>query len=181
MTKYWGENDMSRLATAISNLKQRLDEDGFLWIQQEDGYLGKAKVKFNGPATEKEIEEFPFKLPADYEEFLRLHHGGRLFFTEGGGNNGMELYTIEQILEHRSYYGDDFPDNWFPVATGYDGSFLIVTDQHIGGGYLSWFDTGNNFEHDLAIGMSFEEWLEKLIITQGSNFWDWDIRKRTGM
>lgn len=179
--KYQGDDDMSKLATAISNLKQRLDKDGFLWIQQEDGYLEKAKVQLNVPATEKEIERLPFKLSTDYEEFLRLHQGGRLFFTEDGGNNGIELYTIEQILEHRSYYGEDFPDNWFPVATGYDGSFLIITDQQIDGGYLSWFDTGNNFEHDLSIGMSFEEWLEKLIITQGSNFWDWDIRKRTGM
>lgn len=60
---------MSKLATAISNLKQRLDEDGFLWIQQEDGYLEKAKVQLNAPATEKEIERFPLNFPQIMKSF----------------------------------------------------------------------------------------------------------------
>lgn len=53
---------------------------------------------------------------------------------------------------------------------GYDGSFLIITDQHIEGGYLSWYETGNDFDDDISIGMTFEDWLEKLIIAQGSKF-----------
>lgn len=183
-TKYsrrGAEEYMSKLTSAISNLKKRLDKDEALLVQQENGYLEKVYVKLNAPATKKEIEHFPFKLPQDYEEFLRLHHGGRLFFTKDGGNNGIELYMIEQILEHRSYYADDFPENWYPVAMGYDGSFLIITDQHIEGGYLSWYETGNDFDDDISIGMTFEDWLEKLIIAQGSKFWEWDVRRPTGI
>lgn len=172
---------MSKITSAISNLKRRLDTDGSLLIQQEDGYLAQAHVKLNAPATRKEIQNLPFKLPPDYEEFLRLHNGGRLFFTEDGGDNGIELYTIERILEHRSYYEDEFPDNWFPAAMGFDGAFLIVTDQNVEGGYLRWYEIGNDFDDDIAIGMTFEDWLEKLIIAQGSKFWEWNVRRHTGI
>jgi hypothetical protein len=36
--------------------------------------------------------------------------------------------------------------------------------------------TGNNFEDDMFIGMTFEEWLEKIIIAQGAKFWEWGFR-----
>jgi len=53
---------------------------------------------------------------------------------------------------------------------------LVVTDQVIGRGYLFVMYTGNNFEDDMFIGMTFEEWLEKIIIAQGAKFWEWGFR-----
>lgn len=163
---------LSKIKITLEALKKRLDSKGLLEIQQEEGYLEKAEVFFNPPATEKDLKKLPFNVPKDYEEFLLLHNGGLIFnHPEYGG--GFELFTIDEILEHRAIPGFDYPDNWFPIAYGYDGCYLIVTDKMVGNGYLYVMDTGYNFEDNMFIGMTFEDWLEKIIIAQGSKFWEW--------
>lgn len=163
---------MSKIKITLEALKKRLDRNGLLEIQQEEGYLEKAEVLFNPPATEKDLKKLLFNVPKDYVEFLRLHNGGLIFnHPEYGG--GFELFTIDEILEHRDISGYDYPDNWFPIAYGYDGCYLIVTDKMVGNGYLYVMDTGYNFEDNMFIGMTFEDWLEKIIIAQGSKFWEW--------
>lgn len=163
---------MSKLKITLEALKKRLDSKGLLEVQQEEGYVGKMEAVFNPPATEAELRKLPFIVPKDYEEFLRLHNGGLIFnHPEYGG--GFELFTVDAILEHRVISGYEYPDNWFPIAYGYDGCYLIVTDKTIGNGYLYVMDTGCDFDEDRFIGMVFEDWLEKIIIAQGSKFWEW--------
>lgn len=60
-TKYsrrGAEEYMSKLTSAISNLKKRLDKDEALLVQQENGYLEKVYVKLNAPATKKKSSIF---------------------------------------------------------------------------------------------------------------------------
>jgi hypothetical protein len=163
---------VSKISITLEALKKRLYSKGLLEVQQEKGYVGKMKVTFNSPATEKELQKLPFIVPEDYEEFLRLHNGG-LIFSHPKYGRGFELFTIDEILEHRAILGYDYPDNWFPIAYGYDGCYLIVTDKVVGNGYLYVMDTGYNFEDNMFIGMTFEDWLEKIVIAQGSKFWEW--------
>ena len=49
---------------------------------------------------------------------------------EYGGE--FELLTVDKILEHRAFTGYDYPENWFPIAYGYDGCYLIVTNKMAG-------------------------------------------------
>jgi len=167
---------VSKIKNTIETLKKRLDSNGLLEVQQEDGYIAKVEMVFNPPATEEELQKLPFIVPEDYKEFLRLHHGGVLF-NDPKYAGGFELFTIDEILEFRAIPGYDFPDNWFPVAYGYDGCCLIITDKMMGRGYLYVMETGINFEeHDMYIGMTFEDWFEKFIMAQGSKFWEWGFR-----
>ncbi|MBZ5201844.1 SMI1/KNR4 family protein [Planomicrobium chinense] len=163
---------MSKINITLEALKKRLDSKGLLEVQQEDGYVTKVKMNFNPPATESELQKLPFTVPEDYKEFLRLHNGG-LIFSHPQYGSGFELFTIDEILEYRAIPGYDYPDNWFPIAYGYDGCYLIVTDKVVGNGYLYVMDTGYNFEDNMYIGMNFEDWLEKFVIAQGSKFWEW--------
>lgn len=70
---------VSKIKITVEALKKRLDSKGLLEVQQEKGYVGKMKVTFNPPTTEKELQKLPFTVPEDYEEFLRLHNGGLIF------------------------------------------------------------------------------------------------------
>jgi len=167
---------VSKIKTTLEVLNKRLDSNGLLEVQQEDGYSGKLEMIFNPPATEKELQKLPFTVPEDYKEFLRLHQGG-LIFNDTKYGDGFELFTIDKILEFRAIPGYDFPDNWFPIAYGYDSCCLVVTDKKVGNGYLYVMETGINFEEDdMYIGMTFEDWLEKFIVAQGSKFWEWGFR-----
>ena len=170
---------MSKIKLAIDGLLSRLDREQSLLIQREEGYVERVEVVFNSPATEKEIKKLPFNLPADYKEFLLMHNGGRLFHHKKYGE-GIELFTVKEILKHRAYYGEDFPENWFPIASANDGCYLLITNEMVDNGYLFWFD-GISFKGDMYIGMNFEDWFEKIIIAQGSIFWDWDVRKPPSM
>ena len=163
---------VTKIKINLEALKKRLDSKGLLEVQQEEGYVEKMKVAFNPPATGEELQKLSFTVPKDYKEFLRLQNGG-LIFTHPEYGGGFELFTIDEILEHRAIPGYDYPDNWFPIAYGYDGCYLIVTDKTVGNGYLYVMDTGYDFEDNMFIGMTFEDWLEKIIIAQGSKFWEW--------
>jgi len=167
---------VSKIKTTLETLKKRLDSNNLLEVQQEDGYIEKVEMIFNPPATEDDLRKLPFSVPKDYEEFLRLHHGGLIFNSpEGGG--GLKLLTVDEILEYRAIPGyEDYPANWFPVAYGYDGCYLIITDKKVGRGYLFWMETGNDFEDDMFLGMNFEDFLENIIMAQGSKFWEWGFR-----
>mgnify|MGYP003482914517 FL=1 len=49
----------------------------------------------------------------------------------------------------------DYPEGWFPIADGYDGCYLVITQQNVDGGYLFWMEVGVSFEEDMFLGMSF--------------------------
>ncbi|MBM7706496.1 hypothetical protein JOD03_001399 [Chryseomicrobium aureum] len=166
---------MSIIAKTIETLMKRLDSNGLLEVQQEDGYLDNVQMIFNSPSTEEELRRLPFDLPRDYQEFLSLHNGGVIFSHPQYGG-GFELFTIDQILEFRAIPGYDFPDNWFPIAYGYDSCCLVITDKLVDSGYLFVMETGDNFEEDHHIGLTFENWFEKIIVAQGSKFWEWNVR-----
>ena len=147
-------------------------------IQQEDGFLEYVKVTLNPPATDSEIDKLPFNIPADYKDFLKLHNGAKLFWsTEFGG--GFELLSIEEILNDLKNL-DDCPKGWFPIAFGDEGSRLMIT-PYKKEKYLFWMDTGTNYDDDHYIGLSFYEWLEYFIVSQGSIFWLWNVRNYNRM
>ncbi len=99
----------------LDALNKRLDEKNMLVVQNEEGFLGKLQFRFNPPATEEEIKKLPFNIPSDYEDFLKICNGATLFDDpENGG--GLQLSSVEEILEYI-----DYPPDWFPIGYGYVG------------------------------------------------------------
>lgn len=162
----------------LNALRQRLDNDGRLKIQAEFGYCEMAKCSFNPPTTAKEIDNFfsayNLKVPYDYKQFLLLHNGARLFVSPGGG---FELFGLDEI--YKLYIEYDYiniiPEGWFPIGTDNGDMLFINSTKYTNSrecGYLFW--TEMLFVDDaLELDLSFERWLEKFIITNGVQFWNW--------
>lgn len=111
----------------LSALKERLDQNNVLLIQDVGGSLLETKLIFNPPATEHEINQFfneiNINVPNDFKSFLLLHNGARIF-TE------IRLFGLEDI--YRLYIQHDYksmlPEGWLPIGddtTGY--KFYIDT------------------------------------------------------
>lgn len=47
---------MSKIKATLETLRKRLDSNGLLEVQQEDGYIGKVEMIFNPSATEEELQ-----------------------------------------------------------------------------------------------------------------------------
>lgn len=131
---------------------------------------------FNSPATEAEIIQLEkakgVKFPEEFLHFLRFSNGARLFTTEYGG--GMEFHSINQILE---YDLDYMPKNWIPIA--YDNGDYLLFDSlklaHNDLDYLMWHNHEQHFSNpSVRFNISFEKWIERYVIAQGSSFWQWN-------
>jgi hypothetical protein len=162
---------------SLNGLKSRLENDGILLIQNEEGYVEPNKFSFNPPASLSQIKRFKDEtgliLPADYQSFLLLHNGARLFVHPYYGG-GVELLSLEQMLEYRFDY---LPDGCFIIAYLFDGCQVIIdTNRYQEGNktsYLWYLDSCCPFDDALDLHMNFELWLDRLIIAQGCGYWHW--------
>lgn len=100
-----------------------------------------------------------------------MHNGAKLFISSEFGN-AFELYSIKEILE--DYENIDYPPGWFPIGTGYDGGRLVIAPSDGQKGYIYWLDSGADFDvPENFLKLTFEEWLDYFIVSQGSMFWEW--------
>jgi hypothetical protein len=159
------------LKMTLEALHKRLDEENTILVQNEEGFLEKQQFIFNPPASEEEIKKLPFKIPSDYEAFLKICNGDKLFYSpEYGG--GLQLFSIEEILEDYQYI--DYPKGWFPIGYGYDGCRLIIAPDSQRKGYLYWLDDGGSLEDPSGfLNLTFEKWFDYFIVAQGCKFWEW--------
>ncbi|UTR15011.1 SMI1/KNR4 family protein [Salipaludibacillus sp. LMS25] len=160
------------LKNTLSSLKRQLNKESQLEILCEDGTITQVKFEFNKPATEKELKKLPCDLPTEYKEFLLLHNGARLYedLEERGS---FELFSVDEILLHYSYY-DDWPEGWLPIGAGFDES-LVLAPSKDRRGYIFWMQTGVSFDEPEYIGkLKFDEWFTCFCVAQGAKFWDWD-------
>lgn len=158
----------------IKALKSRLDQNNMLLVQKEEGFLEKQQFLFNPPALENEINELPFVLPDDYKEFLKLYNGITLYLSPEYGDC-FKIFSISEILDDYQYI--DYPEGWFPIGYGYDGSRLIIAPVSGTKGYIYWLDDGSDLEDPNGhLGLTFEEWLDYFIVAQGCKFWEWLIK-----
>ncbi|WP_046174110.1 SMI1/KNR4 family protein [Domibacillus indicus] len=163
----------------LHSLKKRLEENsGVIQIQSEQGHIYKAVCTFNDPASDGEITEFEQKtgllLPRDYKAFLKITNGCRLFDdSEYGGE--IELYSLAQILEWNGDYGEG--EGCFDIAYIYQDNIVIDSKQYAENqkNYLLWKSHIDPFSEAEPLGMNFELWLDRFIMSQGAKFWWWPI------
>jgi hypothetical protein len=160
----------------ISSLKQRLVEsNNILRLQLDKGYITDATCKFNDPANEVEltqyINELGYKLPEDYNEFLLITNGCRLFdHPKYGGESylyswqDINNFTYEEPNEGYLKIGYIYQDNLVIDLKAYnegDNDYLLIKG-HI-----------DQFNESQKLNMNFEMWFDRFVISQGTKFWEW--------
>lgn len=164
----------------IQSLKQRLDEDYKLTVQGEEGLLSECEFIFNPSVNENELNDFiksvRYDIPIDYIEFLKQNNGCRLFYESdtGEGWNFLSLKDISEYIKERPEF---YKDRWIPIATSQDGILIIdLTLINTNDGYLLWSTEGREKPEDSDnLKVNFELFFDRLIIANGTNFWDWAI------
>ncbi|WP_208589710.1 SMI1/KNR4 family protein [Gracilibacillus suaedae] len=153
----------------LHGLKQRLNSDGTITIQQEVGGIFELPCSFQNPATKEQIENFQSEhdwiLPKDYQNFLLEHNGARIF-------EDLDLYSLEELI---TFKDPNLPEGCFCIASFLDNRIIIDTRVYKKGinDYLFCLDSVDGFEDAIKLNANFELWLDRLIIAQGVKYWEW--------
>ncbi|GIP36458.1 SMI1/KNR4 family protein [Paenibacillus sp. J2TS4] len=163
---------MPSIEKTINALKERLT-DGKLLIQYEDGLVEEVTCTFNSPALNKDIlrlsELTTKKLPQEYLDLLNYSNGFRLFDGKYGG--GYHFYSVDEIFDDYNLVTP--PDYWIPIGA-YCGDIFYLDTSAKKNMYLIFQDPTELFTRaTYRFNISLSDWLEKLIIAQGSHFWRW--------
>lgn len=162
---------------SLNYLKQKLEEKGFFEIYQGEGRVSNVTCKFNDPASLIELEQFEIhtglSLPDDYKQFLLLHNGAS-FFDDVNFGGECYLYDIGLVLENYQDMLGDFPSGWITIGYHYGEEILMDCDMYkIGDRYcLMHRDACEPCGVAYSLKLSFELWLDRLIICQGLNYWN---------
>ncbi|VWX33015.1 SMI1/KNR4 family protein [Exiguobacterium oxidotolerans] len=145
--------------------------NGQLEVQKEKGYVEVESFTFRSGASPEELARLPKDTPKEIVHFLSVHNGARLYFTPDGGG-GFELFSIDDILTYLPIW--ECPPGFIPIGAGPDGEWLVCESISEGdnriwtGEFLTYEDP--DFER---LPVSFDKWLDYLIVAQGTMYWDW--------
>ncbi len=154
----------------LLQLQARL-ENGQLEVQKEEGYVEVESFTSHSGASPEELARLPKDTPKEIVHFLSIHNGARLYFTPDGGG-GFELFSIDDILTYLPIW--ECPPGFIPIGAGPDGEWLVCESISEGGNriwtgeFLTYEDS--DFER---LPFSFDKWLDYLIVSQGTMYWNW--------
>lgn len=161
----------------LEHLKNKLKKDNFFEIYEGEGRVSKVTCTFGPPVPPAKIKDFEKQtkiiLPEDYKQFLQLHNGISLFDDVKCGGE-CKLYNIEYILETYLDTLKYSPKGWLFIGYHYGDEIVLDCEK---------FNNGDKYcvlyrdacepaglAYDLKL--SFELWLDRLVICQGLNFWN---------
>jgi len=153
----------------LDGLKKRLDNNNETLIQSTNGYCYTAKCIFNEPTTNEAIDkliiETGWSIPKEYREFLLIHNGTKFFSFEYGG--ACYLSRLEEIVPNNiSPLSEDF------CPIGYsDYGQISIKSKRVSEGRKDYMFLLNDEIIDLKC--DFITWFDRMIITQGINYWEW--------
>ncbi|MCK2000774.1 SMI1/KNR4 family protein [[Brevibacterium] frigoritolerans] len=175
---------MSFITQTLASFKNKLDGDLRMIVSGPEGENSNIVCSFNHPATKEQIEEFEKKkgwiLPEDYKAFLFIHNGCMLFehIDEDGDRvgGGLWLHSLEEIESAYKDMQADEPDKplpFIPIGSVLDGTLAISIKKLQEPNYLLNFDIpSEEFFEDIQL--NFELFLDRYIMSQGNDFWNWD-------
>jgi hypothetical protein len=167
----------------IDVLKGRLSVQNTLYAQNEKGYYVETGFAWNKPIAIEELNsfenEYGYSLPNTYKEFLRISNGAILFKDLKYGQWGCRILSLDEAkiktVELKGVYG-------------YKNCHFVFT-QWIGDSDVLIFDlerVKQNNKYNILYGDmtekissweylkgDFNQWLDRLIVSQGSKYWHW--------
>ncbi|EIT84242.1 hypothetical protein A374_15688 [Fictibacillus macauensis ZFHKF-1] len=156
----------------LNGFKQRLDQTNQILVQSTQGYLYTSTITFNQEVVSSEqmdtfTQETGWVLPKDYQAFLAVHNGMKMFGGEWIGD--IELFRMEEIVnwhDESVVPRDSFPIGYFPDV----GAIMIDADRYKKGDvHYMWLSGIENYD----LNCNFVEWLDRIIMAQGNAYWDW--------
>ncbi|PRP51503.1 hypothetical protein C7B63_08645 [Bacillus halotolerans] len=165
----------------VSGLKSLLDEKGAVKLFCSEGYIMEFLVTFSqDKATLNDIQSFEathqLTLPDDYQKFITLHNGAKIFQILADGENiggGLYLFSLEEIEEELKYE-DLFEEiNGIPIGHLLEGCHLMIDKNKLDKGdpnYLFIFQMGEY----TPLNLNFEIFLDRYILSNGEAFWEWN-------
>ncbi|BBH24459.1 hypothetical protein Back11_58040 [Paenibacillus baekrokdamisoli] len=166
----------------LQKLKERQSEKNYLRVQVDHGEELNTVCTFNEPARDSDfkrlIKETNLIIPPDYMDFLKIHNGGVLYsLGEYGG--GIELFSVEEIIENYEFYKDDLLESFYPIGIDNGEELLLIKSNNCDPlrrdkNYLFWSDV-LDLEDPIDLNCNFEIWLDRLVMAQGNKYWYWNI------
>lgn len=167
------------IEVVLKCFKNRLDQSNELLIQRSLGYSIRSRCEFYKPATLIELDEFQqtsgFAIPSDLQDFLLIHNGAKLFYNpEVYDDPPWYFFSLEEIVSAIKDYS--LPDDQYPIAK-YDDVLICINNDSLEikkRNYLyvrSIYTPSDNDGEQLHL--SFEIFLDRLIVSHGEHFWDW--------
>ncbi len=162
---------------SIEALKKRLSAENTLLIQDEHGCVKTVEFKWENSATDTEISQFEndnkIILPEDYKKFLKISNGTTLFMDTWG----YQIYGLSEIMEEtEKAKWPDFKDTWLVFGRHQsDGDLYIFDLEKVKNNEKVYLLYGMECDHpsDYFYLGSFGTWLDRLIVSQGSQYWLW--------
>lgn len=171
---------MGNLVEVVLNcFKNRLSDFNELLIQRSLGYTIRCRCEFYKPATLIEIDEFQqntgFIIPNDLQKFFLIHNGAKLFINpEVFDDPSWYIFSLEEIVSALKDY--PLPNNQYPIAK-YDDVLICINSESLEASkrnylYVRSIFTPSNHDGE-QLQLSFEIFLDRLLVSQGDHFWDW--------
>lgn len=177
----WGIYLTNFVHKTVNGLKSLLDEKGAIKLFCSEGDTMECLVTFSpDKATLNEIQNFEAKhqitLPEDYQKFITLHNGAKIFEILSDGENiggGLRLFSLEEIEEELKYEDLFEGINGIPIGYLLEECHLMIDKDKINQGdpnYLYIFESGLEYN---PLNLNFEIFLDRYILANGEPFWDW--------
>ena len=156
----------------IDTLKSQLENNKLRLIAPQ-GEIQTVGFSFNPPIENKRIQEIEEKynwyIPKDYRTFLLQHNGAKLYQLYLGETNiggGLLLYSLEEALtvQQRLSMNNDY----YPIGYVHEHHLMVKNTKYDNKNYLYIRYTDKE-----PLNMNFELFLDRFIVSNGSNFWEW--------
>ena len=173
---------MNQIAVVLDGLKQKISH-GSTFIQRSYNSIGQATFHLPKPVKPETLQafqaEFKQPLPSEYQTFLELHDGAKLFML---GDEGLVLYPLEEVIEKTieakedGLVDEDYDHYW--IIGEVNEGYLLIHTEHAkteDTPYMYWKYHEGSTEDTDAIGQNFGTFLERSIIAQGDMYWEFNI------
>ncbi|WEZ07197.1 SMI1/KNR4 family protein [Priestia flexa] len=156
----------------INALKQRLWENNdVIEVYKGNGEVNFTTCTFYEGLVEEIIHQFEQKhrcvMPKDYREFLRETNGCRLF-ESNLVENSVVLYRLEDMESQCS-------EDYITIGVVNQNEILLRREEASEHSVIikSKYEP---VEQAVNLHMTFEQWFDRLIMSQGNLFWTWSVQ-----
>lgn len=170
---------MQAVQKAVNGNDERL-------LIQRDGYLLRSISTVNPPAEEEVIAKFErqigHQLPKDYRLFLQEYNGAHIYqaildigVVAGGG---LKIFSVQEMKESLNYMDGDF--DFLPIGD-VDQQHLAISIEAIQKKDPNYLFLMEHIDGPRPLGLNLLLFLDRFIVSQGANFWDWPLVNATNV